>query len=63
MKLFLARLTAQFWQLVCSQMQNSEADVTFLDTIKFLVQIAIPQAQTIPNTAILKQEVLKRCLF
>lgn len=57
MKLLTTSVTRQLWYLVCADVENTEAYVTFFDTRKLLIQIAFPHYETIPNRAILWEEI------
>jgi len=55
-ELLLASPTPKLWQLVVGAMQDVEADVTLLNTLKPLVNISSPEVKAIKDGAILMCE-------
>lgn len=58
MKLLLAGAAGQLWQLMAGAVQDVEADVTLLDPVEPLVQVLLPDGQTVDHGAVL---VLQKC--
>lgn len=53
MELFAARMAGELWYLIGAYMKYAEADVALLHAGESLVEVRLPQHQTIPNRTVL----------